>query len=370
MRLRETNYKRLKVSRTDDGCWEVVGKEPTPGWEEPYVGRVKIPKNLSTFYVVAELARLFGEHAYTYFSYLPPKLREMLRAQPETGVLYAISRDENNQQVELRIVEKPTYQMRASLMFTDFETKRKRSSTPLTDVTLFKFKEFIKPDIKHLAFVDVDGEITQFWKNDDGSIRVRNPVGEEFVIPAEYRCEIAASLLTLQNEQLRYWEFVNNVRREAIETVVDSIENHRTEFEQFLLSYIEKRGEEGRKYKKLLPFLEKEDWLEELKDFFSARPKMVEPVLIFAAEKGLDKRANDLLRTLETGREVWRHRVKSLRPIKVVIPEFDPEEPAVSFWNEPGKIPKPRMRFGSYFIKESAQNPIPVLFLLSIFEPD
>ena len=369
MRLKEATFKRIKINRTDDGFWEVKGEEPAPGWSEPYVGRVKIPRNLATFYVVAELARLYGEHAYTYFSYLPPKLREMLRATPETGTLYAISRDENDQQVELRIVEKPTYKMRASLMFTDLKNKRMRSSTPMSDVALFKFKEFIKPDLKELVFVDADGEVSFFWKNDDGSIRVKNPLGEEFTIPAEYRVEIAASLLILQREQVRYWEFVNNVRREAIETVVDSIAGHKEEFERWLLDFVQ-GGDDRKKYRKILSYLEGEEWIDRLKDLFAARPKMVEPVMIFAAEKGLSERASELLNVLNVGRQVWRHRVKAIRPIKVQIPEFSEEEPAVSFWNEPGKLPQPRMRFGRYFFKESVQNPIPVLFLLSIFEPD
>jgi hypothetical protein len=365
--LTRVEFKTATLER-EDGYWKVVGTAAPPKWEEPFIGRIKIPDNLSTFYVVAELARLFGEHSVTYFNYLPPKLREMLRTSTDT-VVHTMYRDENDQQVELRIVEKPDYSMRASLMFTDYRSRKKRTSVPMSDLRLFAFKEFIKPDIKRTVLVDRDGQFIVFGKNDDGSITVLNPYNEKFTLIPYHRAVVTASLMTLLGEQVRYWEFVNNVRRDAVETVLDDLAGRKEDLEKFLREC----SSEDKRCSKILSIIEDagEDWIDVLKDEASARPRLVEPILEFAVKNGASPRAERLFTALETAREVWRKRVKAIRPFKLVIPEYDREEPAVSFWNDYSKeIPRPRMRFGRYYLKESVQNPIPVLFLLSVFEGD
>ena len=365
--LSEVDFKTATI-RKEGEYWYVTGRMTPPKWSEPYVGRIRIPSNLSSFYVVAELARLFGEHSVNYFNYLPPKLREMLRTSTES-VIHTLSRDENNQQVELRIVEKPEYSLRASLMFTDYETRKRRTSIPLSDLNLYTFKEFIKPDIKRAVLVDRNGEFIVFTKNDDGSITFENPFGERLTLNPEQRCVIATSLLTLLGEQVRYWEFINNVRREAVETALDDLSGKKEE----LILYLKERAKEDKKCRKLLSAMGEEDWLDRLKDLGTTQPRLVEPLLEFAVKEGISERAEKLLLALTTGRAVWRKRVKAIRPLKLIIPdyEFSDREPAVSFWNDYGKeIPQPRMRFGRYYIKESVQNPIPILVLLSVFEPD
>ena len=365
-KLNKVRFKRGEITRREDGFWEVKGTDAPPGWEKPFVGQIRIPTNLSSFYVVSELARLFGEHSTAYFSYLPPKLREMLRtSSPE--FIHTLYKDESKRQVEMRIVEKPEYSLRASLMFTDYSTKKERTSIPMNDLDLFKFKEFIKPDIKKAAVVDSDGEVLIFQKTEEGGVRVINPYGEEITLEPDERCAVAASLHTLLSEQVRYWEFVNNTRREFLETALDEVLDKADEarLKKFLLECGTKRC------KKLLEFMKEPLWKEKIRELVYIRPRMVDPIIDFARREGLSERAKELALALEAGRGVWKRRVKAIRPIKIFKEDFSKEEAAVSFWNDFSKeLPQPRMRFGRYYMKESVQNPIPVLFLLSVFEPD
>jgi hypothetical protein len=364
-KLKKVRFKNATVERKD-GYWEVKGENSPPGWERPFVGQVRTPSNLSSFFVVAELARLFGEHSTTYFSYLPPKLREMLRTSTEEAV-HTLYKDEKGRQVELRVVEKPQYSMRASLMFTDYSTRKERTSVPLNDLDLYKLKEFVKPDVRKTAVVDADGEVLLFEKTEDGGVKVVNPYGEEIFLEPDERCVVAASLHTLLSEQVRYWEFVNNTRREFLETALDEVLDKADEarLKKFLLECGTKRC------KKLLELMKEPLWKEKLRELVYVRPRMVDPVIEFARREGLSERAQELALALEAGRGVWKRRVKAIRPLKIFKEDYSKEEAAVSFWNDfSGQLPRPRLRFGKYYMKESVQNPIPVLFLLSVFEPD
>ncbi|ADU97691.1 hypothetical protein Theam_1735 (plasmid) [Thermovibrio ammonificans HB-1] len=364
-KMKKVRFKTVEIER-GDGVWKVEGKASPPGWESPFVGTVSTPTNLSSFYVVAELARLFGERSTTYFSYLPPKLREMLRTSTEE-VIHTLYKDDKNRQVELRIVEKPQYSLRASLMFTDYSTRKERTSVPLNDLDLYKFKEFIKPDIRKTAVVDTDGEVLLFEKTEDGGVKVVNPYGEEIFLEPDERCVVAASLNTLLSEQVRYWEFVNNVRAEFLETALEEVldKTDETALKRFLSECDTKRC------RKLLELMKDPLWKEKLRELLHTKPRMVDPVIEFARREGLSERAEELALALEAGRGVWKRRVKAIRPLKIFKENYSPEEAAVSFWNDFSReLPQPRMRFGRYYMKESIQNPIPVLFLLSIFEPD
>ena len=364
-RLNKVRFKKAEIERSGE-FWNVRGESVPPGWEQPFVGRMQIPSNLSSFYVVAELARLFGEHSTTYFSYLPPKLREMLRTST-SEVIHTLYRDENGKQVELRIVEKPQYSLRASLMFTDQSTKKNRTSVPLNDLDLYKFKEFIKPSIKKTVLVDSSGEVLIFEKRENGGIKVTNPYGEEIILEPDERCAIAASLHTLLLEQVRYWEFVNNVRAEFLETALDEVLEKIDQAS--LKKFLAERG--GKREKKLLEVMKDSLWKDKLREMVAAKPRMVDPIIAFAMEEGLSNRARNLGLALEAGRGVWKRRVKAIRPIKLYKSEYSESEAAVSFWNDFSKeVPQPRLRFGNYYLKESIQNPIPILFLLSVFEPD